>query len=310
MSEFQLVGFVCIVIALTLVFILDVFPKKKPPAPEPIVEDQEGMQSKQLDIEDAKVFFLTKEEVKKENPHQKEIDAELAACRLRGYVRDNKLRYCGPLQVTEKISPSGLSELSEILEELKTQPDLEVSDFYNYYRHNLAIWTGEEWLLGEITDIVTYNPHSRFETRVSVELVNTVKYNPELLAYIERLDSFTNYSEFDKILNEGKTFFITNQADSEWPFNRWKRLSDQAVARKDNKDHEYSENLTKASNKQVYDIALSVVDEPVDNLFVSIIRREFSARLAILKELDLAKQHQMDQQEQVKQELDEAARFF
>lgn len=310
MSEFQLVGFVCIVIALTLVFILDVFPKKKQPTPEPIVEDQEGMQSKQLDIEDAKVFFLTKEEVKKENPHQKEIDAELAACRLRGYVRDNKLRYCGPLQVTEKISPSGLSELSEILEELKTQPDLEVSDFYNYYRHNLAIWTGEEWLLGEITDIVTYNPHSRFETRVSVELVNTVKYNPELLAYIERLDSFTNYSEFDKILNEGKTFFITNQADSEWPFNRWKRLSDQAVARKDNKDNEYSENLTKASNKQVYDIALSVVDEPVDNLFVSIIRREFSARLAILKELDLAKQHQMDQQEQVKQELDEAARFF
>lgn len=307
MTEFQLVGLVCVVIALTLVFILDVFPKKKLPTQVPIIEDQEGMESKQLDIEDAKVFFLTKEEVKKENQHQKEIDAELAASRLRGYVRDNKLRYCGPLAVSEEVSSL---ELSPILKELEAQSDLEVSDFYNYSNHKLAIWTGVEWLFGELNDVITYNPRTSLETLVSVGLVNTVKYNPELLAYIERLDSFTNYSEFDKILKEGEIFFITNQADSEWPFNRWKRLSDQATARKDTKDREYDENLTKASNKQVYDIALSVVDEPVDNLFVDLIRREFSARLAILKELDLAKQYQMDQQEQVKRELDEAARFF
>lgn len=307
MTEFQLIGFVCIVIALTLIFIVDIFPKKKITNIKDTAEEQEESGNKQLDIEDAKVFFLNKEEVKKEHPWQRELDAAMAADLFKVYVRNNKLRYCGPLAVGKGVLPLGLNT---ILKELEAQPDLEVSDFYNYLRHKLAIWTGEKWLLGDISDIIEYNPHSRLETRVSVQLVDTVKFSPELLEYKERLDSSINYSEFNKILAEGETFFITTRAEDEWPFNRWKRLNDQVVARKEATDREYRENLIKASNKQVYDIALSVSDEPIDNIFVDIIRREFSARLAILKELDLARQYQMDQQEQAKQELDEAAKFF
>lgn len=318
MSKLILVGFLLVVIAVTLVCIIGIRPKKKLPSPEPIVEDQEGMQSKQLDVEDAKVDYISKnrttvtpeelnEAEKIRIATEKQIQQEREALAFNQYHNNHKLRYCGALY--EDFIPRSLNEIYAILKSLEEKTDLQASDFYNYSNHFVAIWNGEKWLLGHLHHLIT-DDHAKGKEEIHL-LPSEIKYSPELLALKERLLSANLHAAFDKIIDDGnKLFPDSDYVDAEYPLNRWKWLRDKSINFRNKEIQDYVDNIALATNKQVYDIALSVADESSDSGFVSFIRREFSDRLKILKELDLARQYQMDQQEQAKQELDSAARFF
>lgn len=336
MSEFQAIGLAVVAVLFAFVFIL--YPKNTKSDPKNKAVDKKDKSGhhyamildeltvsgtrpipKQLAVEDAKVDIISRnrttgrpeelEEFEKIRiAAEKQIQRERNKAIFKDYPKEHKLRYCGALD--EDLVARTPNELDALLKALEGEPDLQIADCYNHHNYGLAIWNGEQWLRGDLYELINGNPYISFEVEVRT-LLGDVKYSSVLAAFEERLLSASTDKAFNKIIAEGNPLFThTTKVSAEYPFSRWEWLRDRLIAFRDKEVRDFTDNIAKATNKQVYDIALSVADEPLENLFVNIIRREFSARMAILKELDLAKQYQMDQQEQVKQELDEAARFF